>query len=163
MLKAGRMKNLGRALRMALRYRISIVGSVICSAFVALLWGANLGAVYPFIEVVMRNQSLHEWADARISESQTMIVDAEKRIEQLKDDAQNQDDAVKSKKTIRSLTTDIEQHQDRIAYTEKLVPWLNKYAPTDPFRTLIYIVGFCLLYTSPSPRDGLLSRMPSSA
>ena len=24
-------------------------------------------------------------------------------------------------------------------------------------------VKFCLLYTSPSPRDGLLSRMPSSA
>ena len=24
-------------------------------------------------------------------------------------------------------------------------------------------VGACLLYTSPSPRDGLLSRMPSSA
>ena len=24
-------------------------------------------------------------------------------------------------------------------------------------------VGNCLLYTSPSPRDGLLSRMPSSA
>ena len=26
-----------------------------------------------------------------------------------------------------------------------------------------YRVGTCLLYTSPSPRDGLLSRMPSSA
>ena len=25
------------------------------------------------------------------------------------------------------------------------------------------LVGRCLLYTSPSPRDGLLSRMPSSA
>ena len=25
------------------------------------------------------------------------------------------------------------------------------------------ITGACLLYTSPSPRDGLLSRMPSSA
>ena len=24
-------------------------------------------------------------------------------------------------------------------------------------------LNFCLLYTSPSPRDGLLSRMPSSA
>ena len=24
-------------------------------------------------------------------------------------------------------------------------------------------LSFCLLYTSPSPRDGLLSRMPSSA
>ena len=27
----------------------------------------------------------------------------------------------------------------------------------------IAFVGLCLLYTSPSPRDGLLSRMPSSA
>ena len=26
-----------------------------------------------------------------------------------------------------------------------------------------YATGTCLLYTSPSPRDGLLSRMPSSA
>ena len=25
------------------------------------------------------------------------------------------------------------------------------------------LLNFCLLYTSPSPRDGLLSRMPSSA
>ena len=28
---------------------------------------------------------------------------------------------------------------------------------------LLDLVRFCLLYTSPSPRDGLLSRMPSSA
>ena len=28
---------------------------------------------------------------------------------------------------------------------------------------LCVILIFCLLYTSPSPRDGLLSRMPSSA
>ena len=26
-----------------------------------------------------------------------------------------------------------------------------------------WLVNLCLLYTSPSPRDGLLSRMPSSA
>ena len=31
------------------------------------------------------------------------------------------------------------------------------------FRLGNYRVYFCLLYTSPSPRDGLLSRMPSSA
>ena len=33
-----------------------------------------------------------------------------------------------------------------------------------PFRRMESLPGFdCLLYTSPSPRDGLLSRMPSSA
>ena len=42
--------------------------------------------------------------------------------------------------------------------------WLNNlqsissYEQITPFRG-----GTCLLYTSPSPRDGLLSRMPSSA
>ena len=30
------------------------------------------------------------------------------------------------------------------------------------FHSIVYS-KFCLLYTSPSPRDGLLSRMPSSA
>ena len=29
--------------------------------------------------------------------------------------------------------------------------------------TLLKKIDLCLLYTSPSPRDGLLSRMPSSA
>ena len=33
----------------------------------------------------------------------------------------------------------------------------------DPFLTHAGHTGSCLLYTSPSPRDGLLSRMPSSA
>ena len=33
----------------------------------------------------------------------------------------------------------------------------------DPFTAQPTMLVFCLLYTSPSPRDGLLSRMPSSA
>ena len=38
---------------------------------------------------------------------------------------------------------------------KRLTPFLKKY---------IEAMGWdCLLYTSPSPRDGLLSRMPSSA
>src|SRR5665647_1202475 len=31
------------------------------------------------------------------------------------------------------------------------------------FRNEVQVICTCLLYTSPSPRDGLLSRMPSSA
>ena len=33
----------------------------------------------------------------------------------------------------------------------------------NPKKELIDAISSCLLYTSPSPRDGLLSRMPSSA
>ena len=41
---------------------------------------------------------------------------------------------------------------------------LLKSAPKAKFNESVDLsVNFCLLYTSPSPRDGLLSRMPSSA
>ena len=36
-------------------------------------------------------------------------------------------------------------------------------APQIGWDVQLVIFGTCLLYTSPSPRDGLLSRMPSSA
>ena len=52
-------------------------------------------------------------------------------------------------------------------------PTLESLAANDAFvfNTLLFLIGgflvmwmaACLLYTSPSPRDGLLSRMPSSA
>ena len=46
-------------------------------------------------------------------------------------------------------------------------PEIPEESPSDQVRTLYTILltvsGICLLYTSPSPRDGLLSRMPSSA
>ena len=50
-----------------------------------------------------------------------------------------------------------------------LCPFHDEKTPSfqvTPSRGLFYCFGCgegCLLYTSPSPRDGLLSRMPSSA
>ena len=38
-----------------------------------------------------------------------------------------------------------------------------RFCPAVLFIVESGVVGSCLLYTSPSPRDGLLSRMPSSA
>ena len=40
-------------------------------------------------------------------------------------------------------------------FLENLAIFLSRQSP--------YMDSVCLLYTSPSPRDGLLSRMPSSA
>ena len=74
------MKQLGRALRMTLKYRWSLIGSIVCSLMVAILWGANLGAVYPFVEIVLQNKTLPQWAEQRIEESTTRIAEHEQRI-----------------------------------------------------------------------------------
>ena len=47
---------------------------------------------------------------------------------------------------------------------DQLIFALNNTYTSEPLRNDNEAVAwFCLLYTSPSPRDGLLSRMPSSA
>ena len=45
-------------------------------------------------------------------------------------------------------------------YEQGLAHDLSKYSPTEFIPGCIY---YCLLYTSPSPRDRTRSRMPSSA
>ena len=50
--------------------------------------------------------------------------------------------------------------------TNTTLPSVNIKENADAFTVEVAAPGFdkgCLLYTSPSPRDGLLSRMPSSA
>ena len=44
-----------------------------------------------------------------------------------------------------------------------LTAWLRTQFNANEILTSIMLNYICLLYTSPSPRDGLLSRMPSSA
>ena len=57
----------------------------------------------------------------------------------------------------------------KINATYNLTKIINKYNPKEIINfgtagaTNKGLDGICLLYTSPSPRDGLLSRMPSSA
>ena len=45
----------------------------------------------------------------------------------------------------------------------KMAECLNVDIVVDAVVARLAFLKFCLLYTSPSPRDGLLSRMPSSA
>ena len=52
-----------------------------------------------------------------------------------------------------------QQHRNRSQYPQSF----TRYPPSPSISSRYYQQYHCLLYTSPSPRDGLLSRMPSSA
>ena len=56
---------------------------------------------------------------------------------------------------VKSVVENVKKFADNAL----LIPVTN---PLDPMAYITYKTS-CLLYTSPSPRDGLLSRMPSSA
>ena len=58
------------------------------------------------------------------------------------------------------ITTNLE---DKMAIVLQEIMQDKIYLDTDANVGVSGSPDFCLLYTSPSPRDGLLSRMPSSA
>jgi len=68
---------------MTLKYRFSLLASFVCSLMVALLWSANLGAVYPFVEVVLTGHSLHDWVEQEADKSEKLIADRQQTITDL--------------------------------------------------------------------------------
>jgi subfamily B ATP-binding cassette protein MsbA len=142
-----KMKNLTRALRQALTYRWSILGSFLCSIGVAICWGANLGGVYPFVEVVLNGKTLIEWAETRIADSQAEVATLDKTIAELEAGQAQTDRAVNAPKDLARKISERELQLSRIESTEKLLPWLRKYTPKDAFQTLTLIIGFLLVAT----------------
>lgn len=144
------MNNLGRALRMAFKYRWSLFGSFICSILVALFWGANLGAVYPFVEVVLNDgKTIRQWADQRISQANDDIADARTELAKIATELESADPGavVKLNKQVHLKESFVEDQENRIAQTEWLIPYIDDYCPDTPFETLVYIIGFLLIAT----------------
>ena len=66
--------NFARVVRMAIRYKFTFAASIISALVVAVLWGGNISTVYPVVEVVFKNQSMQQWVDGKIAESQATIA-----------------------------------------------------------------------------------------
>ena len=65
--------------------------------------------------------------------------------------------------TKKNIVKSIENHEDEIIKISDKIWELAETAFNEHESSKLLSDYACLLYTSPSPRDGLLSRMPSSA
>ena len=136
---------------MTLKYRFSLLASFVCSLMVALLWSANLGAVYPFVEVVLTGHSLHDWVEQEADKSEKLIADREQRITDLElrlEKLPAGDPATADlKRQVSSAEYDVEIQHTRSKAREALVPWIKKYAPKTPFATLAWLMGLMFFGT----------------
>ncbi|MCP4478031.1 MAG: hypothetical protein GY818_08075, partial [Planctomycetaceae bacterium] len=133
------MKNLNRALRMTLKYRWSLIASFFCSAMVAVLWSLNLGAVYPFVEIVIKGKSLHQWVADEDIESQQLITSSQNSIRELEARLKANPDPTESSKIQNQVNAnlyDIQIQETRTTGRAKLAPYIKKYAPDKPFTPL---------------------------
>src|SRR5258708_135760 len=77
------MVSFKRALRYTWPYRGRLALSLGSGVIVAVLWGANISAVYPLLTVLLKGQTLVDWVDERIAADEAGVVAVEKNVAEL--------------------------------------------------------------------------------
>jgi ATP-binding cassette subfamily B protein/subfamily B ATP-binding cassette protein MsbA len=146
------MKNFGRTLRLVLRYPWTLAGSAICAIMVAMLWGGNIGGMYPIVEIIFGNgggQTLQAWIDGEIAKEETNLVAINTGIADLKERLNAAPAADRE-----GLAVQLQHQQADLATSESILerrrwlrPYIHNYLPDDAFQTIVLIVGVVILGT----------------
>ncbi|HEY1784046.1 MAG TPA: ABC transporter transmembrane domain-containing protein, partial [Pirellulales bacterium] len=143
------MNNFVRAFKMSLRYRWTIGGIVACALVVAVLWGANIGAMYPVLDVIFKGQSLSQGIDQHIQDSQRIEHELEQEIAALKTRI-----AAAPADERALLEVQVDRRQARYEAEEHALWWyslfkpsIDRYAPNDPFQTLVVLISGLMVAT----------------
>ena len=139
------MSAIVRTLRYIFRYKVTLAASMACAILVALLWGANIGGIYPVIEVIFRGQSLQKWVANDIAKAETTIADIDKQLAASPNEAGPE--AQLGARDRAELTQRRTAEQAFLDGRRWLEPYIQKYLPDDPFQTLVVVMMVLLAGT----------------
>jgi subfamily B ATP-binding cassette protein MsbA len=74
------MKNFARLVRFAWPYRVRFGLSLGCAILVAMLWGANISAVYPLLKILFYSENCQKWVAEKIQSMETDVRAIDARI-----------------------------------------------------------------------------------
>jgi ATP-binding cassette subfamily B protein/subfamily B ATP-binding cassette protein MsbA len=140
------MKNFGRVLRLTARRKWSLLGILLSSLFIAVLWGANIGTLYPLVEVVFKGDSLPGYVNKRLAESEQKLDEIDNNIAVLSSQLADADD-----QQARGIELKIQTEQasrkiiaTSMEYLAAAKPAVDRWAPRGAFRTLLLIVAILI-------------------
>lgn len=110
--------------------------SIVCAFGIGLMWGGNIAPVYPFIEVLVKGRSMHQWIDNEIETCNESIVRIQGKIANLEEQKDPQNE-----KQIKSLTLELESQNKKLAWREYFSPMIKKWLPDSAFRMSIVLAG----------------------
>jgi len=141
--------NFVRVVRMAIRYKFTFVATIISALIVAALWGGNIGTLYPVVEVVFQNQSMQQWVDGKIEQSQKTVATKSAKLGELRAQLQAKDTERTTEIDSQIAETEggLLAEQWALWSYETMKPYIHEYLPTDPFQTLALVTGLLLLGT----------------
>lgn len=137
------MKNFGRVLRLAARKRWSILGILLSSLLIAVLWGANIGALYPLVEVVFKGDSLPSFVQKKLTAARATENELTTKIGALRVELKNLPEEAKRPIELKIETAEAHRAVETksIYYLELAKPTIDRLAPSGAFATLVLIVA----------------------
>jgi subfamily B ATP-binding cassette protein MsbA len=154
------MKQFLRAVKFAFRYRGRIAVSIVCALIAAALWGLNISAVYPVLELLggteeKEKRNLQQWVDARITKAEADIENRDKELDNLTDQKKQLEALPPSSARdagILKITDDLTIKEERLASArsqlwryQQLKHRVIRHLPEDRFRTLAVVLAMVMV------------------
>ncbi|MBM4020877.1 MAG: ABC transporter ATP-binding protein [Planctomycetes bacterium] len=139
-----------RALREAAKSWPLLAAALLCSAGVAGLWGANIAALFPIIEVTLKGESLQDWNAKRVAASEVRIEAGDVELATLRTElaagTRQGRDLAWARHRVDVLKFDLAADRAVVFSGTRLAPWLD-LLPIDPFQTVLVVVAFVVIST----------------
>jgi subfamily B ATP-binding cassette protein MsbA len=143
------MKDFSRVLRIAARQRLAICGSICTSLIIAMLWGMNIGALYPVVEVVFKGDGLPDYFDTKIASASEKLVKEDVAIDLLRQSLHEAsgDRRAELENELRFAIFARDANAYQLTWLQSIKPTIDRYAPDKPYPTLLAIIGFLMVGT----------------
>lgn len=133
------MKPFWNAIRDSLHHAPALVLATLCSVGIAFLWGSNIGALYPVVEMTLNGESIQSWLEKGAQASDAEAKALESQIAQPNPALSQKDRDLIERKAKQALNT-----RD---YKLGLVAWADRFLPRNPFQTICWIMGLLMVST----------------
>lgn len=138
-----------KTIRLSFRYKWTILASVLNALVVGTLWSASITAVYPFVEVVFKGETLDTWLASETDQARATIQTLNGEIQQLREQQ-----ARAGVGQDADLETQIGRKESRLhaesralEWYESLKPWVAGRMPRTPFGTLLFVLVLLIAVT----------------
>lgn len=148
------MNNFFRALQFAWPHRWKFIASLFCAVIVAILWGANLTAIYPFLKILNEKKTPQEWIKEQITQYDGQVDQLRKSVnegEEQQSKIASEPPGVERDRKLAQISGTLARDQENLAANERSSYWAWKlrrfidiYCPEDPLQVMMVIFGLVL-------------------
>ncbi len=144
------MKPFFRAVAYSFRYRWTILGAMLCSMLVAVIWSASITTVFPVVKIVLQEETAITWVDQEIDSAENKLAVLRPQAAALDQKLAGNNQTLTAKQRRQTkidadlLNNRIQAEQESLDWFRWIQPFVNQYAPQTPFQTLVWTLVWLL-------------------